>query len=169
MSRKFIAAVLAVSTTIAAVSAVPARAASEEDIARLLAGAATIFIIGKAIQNSRDDDRRDTSTEVIRHNTPDYRPHVSKPYGPGNDKPFPRLVPREGKHRGGAVLPAACVRHIEGGRVGKVVMGRCLERNNIHTKSLPKACHMTVETRRGAARAYALPCLRHRGYTLARY
>ncbi|MEN8750007.1 hypothetical protein [Marivita sp.] len=170
MSRKFIAAVLAVSTTIAAFSAAPARAASEEDIAKLLAGAATIFIIGKAIQNSRDDDdRRDKKKEEVRHFVPDHRAgHVSKPPVYTHQKPIPKVVPRDVTQRHKEVLPANCVRRIEGGRVGRVVMGRCLERNNISTRSMPKACRMTVESRRGEVRAYALPCLRHRGYTLAR-
>jgi len=163
MSRRFIAAVLAASTAIAAFSAAPARAATEEDIARLLAGAATIFIIGKAIQNARDDDDDDDRRKVVtRHDPkPKVYHHQSSP---------PKLVPRGKPHRDrAAALPAGCVRQIEGGRVNRVVMGRCLERNNISVRSLPKACRMNVETRRGTARAYALPCLRHRGYTLARY
>ncbi|MDP4989966.1 MAG: hypothetical protein NWQ37_01980 [Marivita lacus] len=166
MSRTFIAAVLAVSTTIAAFSAMPARAASEEDIAKLLAGAATVFIIGKAIQNSRDRDRPD---KEVRHYTPDDRfGYVTKPV-PTYERPIPKVVPREGRPRQGDVLPADCVRRIEGGRVERVVMSRCLERSNISTRSLPKACRMIVQTRRGEAKAYALPCLRHRGYTLARH
>ncbi len=169
MSRKFIAAVLAISTTMAAVSAAPVHAASEEDIAKLLAGAATIFIIGKAIQNSRDDDRKDKKKDEVRHYVPDHRPHQSKPPAYGYDRPIPKVIPRDVKRHNAAALPAQCVRRIEGGRVSRVVMGRCLERNSISTRSLPKACRMTVETRRGEARAYALPCLRHRGYTLARY
>lgn len=174
MSRTFIAAVLAISTTLAAASAVPARAASEEDIAKLLAGAATIFIIGKAIQSSRDDDRKDKNREdkkreEVRHYVPEHRPHVSKPPVHVHDRPVPKVVPRDVKTRYPDVLPASCVRQIEGGRVNRVVMDRCLERNNVNTRSLPKSCRMTVETRRGEARAYALPCLRHRGYTLTRY
>ena len=163
MSRRFIAAVLAASTAIAAFSAAPARAATEEDFARLLAGAATIFIIGKAIQNARDDDDDDDRRKVVtRHDPkPKVYHHQSSP---------PKLVPRGKPHRDrAAALPAGCVRQIEGGRVNRVIMGRCLERNNISVRSLPKACRMNVETRRGTARAYALPCLRHRGYTLARY
>ncbi|WP_296938317.1 hypothetical protein [uncultured Marivita sp.] len=169
MSRKFIAAVLAVSTTIAAVSAVPARAASEEDIAKILAGAATIFIMGKAIQNSRDDDKKDKKKEV-RHLAPDYRPkHHTNPNTYVHDRPIPKVIPRHDKPRNRDILPRACVRRVEGGHVRRVAMGRCLERNNIETRSLPKACRIKVETRHGVKRAYSLPCLRHRGYTLARY
>lgn len=160
MSRRFIAAVLAVSTAIAAFSAAPARAASEEDIARLLAGAATVFIIGKAIQNARDDDR-DDRRKVVTHHKPkqNYYRH----------EPIPKVIPRDyRRHDRTAALPAQCVRRIDGGRVNRVVLDRCLERNNVSARSLPKACRMTVETRRGTARAHALPCLQNRGYTLAR-
>ncbi|MGJ8603188.1 MAG: hypothetical protein ACSHXH_03605 [Marivita sp.] len=160
MSRRFIAAVLAVSTTIAAFSAAPARAASEDDIARLLAGAATVFIIGKAIQNARDTDRDDRKSVIIQHRP---KPQVY------SHKPIPKVIQRDIRQSGRrGALPASCVRQIEGGHVNRVVIDRCLERNNIHTRSLPKACRMNVETRRGTARAYALPCLRQRGYTLAR-
>lgn len=174
MSRKFIAAVLAVSTAIAGFSAAPARAASEEDIARLLAGAATIFIIGKAIQSSRDNDS-DDKKKVVTHYKPDHGKGPQVQYfdnprydRPNNDRSLPKVVPRDAKQHHRDALPAQCVRRIEGGHVNRVVMGRCLERNDVSLRTLPKACRMKVETRRGTARAYALPCLRHRGYTLAR-
>ena len=164
MSRKFIGFVLAVSTAIAGFSAAPARAASEEDIARLLAGAATVFIIGKAIQSARDkDDDDDDRRKVITRHDP-----TPKIYSYQNH--IPKVVPRGNKHRDrAAVLPARCVQEVRGGRPNRVVMGRCLERNHVNTRALPKACRMNVETRRGTTRAYALPCLRHRGYTLARH
>lgn len=163
MSRKFIGFVLAVSTAIAGFSAAPARAASEEDIARLLAGAATVFIIGKAIQSARDKDDDDDRRKVITRHDP-----TPKIYSHQNH--IPKVVPRGNKHRDrAAVLPARCVQEVRGGRPNRVVMGRCLERNHVNTRALPKACRMNVETRRGTTRAYALPCLRHRGYTLARH
>lgn len=168
MSRKFIAAVLAISTTIAAFSAAPARAASEEDIARLLAGAATVFIIGKAIQNARDDDRDDRKKAITQHR-PRQQYYNQQYYNQKSYKPVPKVVPRNyGRHDRATALPAQCVRRIEGGRVNRVVLDRCLQRNNFSSRSLPNACRMNVETRGGTARAYALPCLRNRGYTLAR-
>lgn len=161
MSRKFIAAVLAVATTIATLSAAPAKAASEEDIARLLAGAATVFIIGKAIQTARDRDRDDNKDAITRHRP---KPQITR------SQSYPKVMPRgqvSGRHK--AALPERCVRQIKGGRVNRVVMGRCLERNNVRLRALPRACGMTVQTRRGRAPAYALPCLRHKGYSLARH
>lgn len=163
MSRKFIAAVLAVSTAIAGFSAAPARAASEDDIAKLLAGAATIFIIGKAIENSRDKDRKDKT-----HKKKTVKKHYTHP-NVIDHRPIPKVVPRH-RHQFDryTALPRKCVRRIEGGHVKRVVMGRCLERNYNSARALPRACRMKVATQRGTRRAYALPCLRHRGYTLAR-
>lgn len=58
MSRRFVAAVLAASLTITALAAQPARAADQDDLARVLLGVAAIAIIGKAIQDNRKDERR---------------------------------------------------------------------------------------------------------------
>ncbi|SHH50542.1 hypothetical protein [Marivita hallyeonensis] len=169
MSRKFIAAVLAVSTTLAAFSAAPARAASEDDIARLLGAAATLFIIGKAIESSRDKDKKKKKAhKEYKAPKATHKPHVQ--YHNQNHKPLPQVVPRDRAYNQNrvAALPARCVRQITGGHVRRVVMDRCLQRHYTSARPLPRACRMNVATQRGERRAYALPCLRHRGYTLAR-
>ena len=170
MSRKFIAAVLAVSTTIAAFTAAPARAGNEEDIARILGAAATIFIIGKAIQNSRDDDRSDDRGDRQKNSYGDSFRHVNKFKDPQNyHKPVPQVIPRHARpYDGKAPLPEQCVRRISGGKPNRVVMENCLERNYRSARELPRACKMVVATNRGKTNAYALPCLKQRGYTLAR-
>jgi hypothetical protein len=158
MSRKFIALVLAISTSIAGFTAAPARAMTEEEVARFLGTAAAVFIIGKAIQQSRDSDRDDKK----------WRPRAE------HHKPVPKVIDRgfrdrdfRDRHRA-AAIPARCVRQINTGNVRRVVLRRCLERNYSSARALPKACRMTVRTNRGKEKAYALPCLRQRGYTLAR-
>lgn len=166
MSRKFIAAVLAVSTTIAAFTAAPARAASDEDIARILGAAATIFIIGKAIEHSRDKDRKDKKQD--RYEETHWKPQPER-HQNGYHQQIPQVVPR-GDHprHDRAALPAQCVRKITGGQVNRVVMERCLERTYRSARELPRSCKMTVATDRGNRAAYALPCLRQKGYTIAR-
>lgn len=165
MSRKFIAAVLAVSTAIATFSAAPARAASEEDIARILGAAATVFIIGKAIEHARDKDRKDRKKDKYVERSHGHKPYVEQKH----HRPLPQVVPRHARpHHGRAALPAKCVRRISGGHVNRVVMERCLDRRYRSAHSLPRSCRMAVETHRGRQTAYALPCLRHRGYTVAR-
>ncbi|MCL3881409.1 hypothetical protein [Marivita sp. GX14005] len=156
MSRKFIAAALIVSTAIAGFSATPAKAASEEDIARILGAAATVFILGKAIQNTRDDrdkDRRKKAKHRYRY----------------EDRALPKVVPRH-RHQNHRIapLPRKCVRRIEGGHVARVAMAGCLKRNYRSARALPRHCRMRVETRRGPKRAYALPCLRQSGYRIER-
>lgn len=172
MSRKFIAAVLAVSTTIAAFTAAPARAASEEDIARILGAAATVFIIGKAIQHSRDKDRDDKKKDRYEDTHWKNQSHGQQQYGyqqHGHQQAIPQVIPRGNPSRHDrAALPAQCVRKISGGHVNRVVMENCLERNYRSARELPRSCKMTVSTDRGKRSAYALPCLRERGYTIAR-
>jgi hypothetical protein len=56
MSRKFIATILAASIAITSFTVAPARAASDDDVAKFLFGIATLAIIGKAISNN-DRDR----------------------------------------------------------------------------------------------------------------
>lgn len=163
MSRKFIAAVLAVSTTLAAFSAAPARAASDQDIAKILGAAATIFIIGKAIENSRDrdSDKKKKSTVVHQYQ----KKPVIHEY-----RTVPKVVPNNVRpyHNQRAAIPQRCVRQITGGNVRRVAMGPCLNRHYSSARPLPRACRMTVATQRGQRAAYALPCLRQRGYTIAR-
>lgn len=166
MSRKFIAAVLAVATSIAAVTAAPARAASEEDIARILGAAATVFIIGKAIEQSRDKDRDDHKKNTyVGSNSQKYKPHVQ----PNRHYTPPKAVPRHARpNRGKAALPAQCVQRVNSGRVNRVVMEHCLDRSFRGARNLPRSCRMTVSTGHGRRTAYALPCLRDHGYSIAR-
>lgn len=173
MSRKFIAAVLAVSTTIAAFTAAPARAGSEEDIARILGAAATIFIIGKAIQSSRkddrSDDRRDRHDDRYKDGYEDTHRHKNQSMHQQHYyEPVPQVIPRHARpYDGKAPLPKQCVRRITGGKPNRVVMENCLERNYRSARELPRACRIVVATKRGNTNAYALPCLKTRGYTLA--
>jgi len=162
MSRKFIAAILAVSTTLAAFSAAPARAASQQDIAKFLGAAATIFFISQAIENSRDRDSYDKKTKKpVVHQQRQFIHEY---------RPIPKVAPRNvrPRHTQRTAIPQRCVRRITGGNVRRVAMGRCLQRHYTSARPLPRACRMTVATQRGERRAYALPCLRNRGYKIAR-
>ncbi|KMK68521.1 hypothetical protein [Puniceibacterium sp. IMCC21224] len=66
MSGKFIATVLATALTITSFTAAPVRAAETRDIAAVLGAAATLFVIGSAIQNARQDDERSKSKVIVR-------------------------------------------------------------------------------------------------------
>lgn len=148
MSRKFIAGLLAVSITIAGFSAAPARAADADDVARFLGAAATLFILGKAIEQSRRDD----APKAYSHQR----------------KPLPRVVPRKHRkaHRA-APLPRRCLRNVTGARTKTVMGARCLQRNYKSARPLPASCRLKVSTARGIRPAYSTRCLRKRGYRVA--
>jgi len=156
MSRKFIAVVLAATLAITTYSAAPARAASEEDIARLLAGAATLFIIGKAIQSSRDNDRK--KVKVHRQSREVYQQPRARHQNQFRD---------QRPHRR-AGLPAACLTRVDTRRGTLRVFGkRCLDRNYQSARPLPQQCLRRFETRHAPRLAYTAGCLRDNGYRLA--
>lgn len=172
MSRKFISTILAATLAVTTFAAQPARAASEEDIARILAGAATIFIIGKAIQSSRDndDDGKKKSKSHKDHSDRDrYKPkkHTSR-----NDDRYHRY----GRHETGrssyghrsTPLPKSCqvTARTRGGH--EALFGaRCLDRSYQSARRLPGECLRNVQSFRGERQAYSGSCLRARGYTTA--
>ncbi|MFQ5623539.1 MAG: hypothetical protein ACE5FS_09095 [Paracoccaceae bacterium] len=71
MFRTLTASVLVAAVALAGVSATPARA--NDDLAKILAGAAAIFIIGKAIESSNDNNRRRKATVSSRAATATHR------------------------------------------------------------------------------------------------
>lgn len=138
MSRKFIASVLAAALTITSISAAPARAASDEDIAKFLFGATALVILGKAL--SDNNDRRDR--DVV---------HTPRP------KPR-KVLPRRCVTRATTAL----------GSNTKVLRAKCLNRHYQHADRLPNACRLPIWTQNGRKKGYLARCLRDRGYTIAR-
>jgi len=143
LHRKFIAVILATAVAITGFSAAPARADSD-DIAKFIAGAAILGIIGAAINDSKEDRR--------------YRPHVTPTPRP---KPLPPRVRRYD-------LPAKCLTSVRTrGRDLRLMGMRCLSRNYKHVRSLPNRCYVEVNNRKNS-RGYHPRCLRRNGYRLVR-
>ena len=142
--RKFIAVILAAAVAITGFSTAPARADSD-DIAKFIAGAAILGIIGAAI-NDRRDDRRE-------------RPHV-------DPKPHPKpLPPRVRRYD----LPAKCLTNIRvRGKDRRLLGMRCLNRNYDFVRKLPNRCYAELENRHKSRRGYRPGCLRKHGYRLVR-
>jgi hypothetical protein len=138
MSRKFIATVLAASIAITSFSFVPARAASDDDVAKFLFGIATLAIIGKAID---DHDRADRRRKHEREVTAYPKPHKRK------------------------VLPRRCLTRAETAVGHKRVMrAKCLNRHFARADRLPQACRLPYWTNKGRKPGYLMRCLRDRGY-----
>lgn len=143
MSRKFIAAILAASMAITSFTAAPARAASDEDIAKFLFGAAALAIIGKAISdNNRNDVNRYRNRELV-------------------------VTPRP---RDRKVLPRRCVKRANTalGNNTRVLGAKCLNRHYKRADRLPISCRLPMWTQNGRKPAYLVRCLRDRGYSIAR-
>jgi hypothetical protein len=151
MSRKFITGVVAISALVATLSASPARANDHDDIAKFLGAAATLFIIGKAIQHETHKDKKPKARHV------ETRPTLVHPNGGRH------VQPRK------PALPSSCLREVRGANTKYVMGGNCLQRNNIAVQSLPRACKIEVQGRQQTRNMYAVRCLRQQGYKMARW
>lgn len=148
MSRKFIAAILSMSLAVTAFSARPASALTDDDAAKLLFGAAALFIVGKAIHDSND------APSAVSHNNNTYQP-------------MPRPLPD--RARNNRVLPAGCLRTFNTYDGPKRMLGkRCLKVHYSQVKRLPKECKTRANTRQyGVVKGYKPRCLRHNGFRLS--
>lgn len=146
MSRKFIATIVAAAITVTGISAAPARAADQDDVAKLLFGAAAIYMISRAV---KDDHSRVSSTSPR-------RPELVRP------RPLPWRAHRFDP------IPAQCLKHHET-RKGTVRMigQRCLQKRYRHVSYLPQKCHFKVRTYNGKRAGYKPGCLRKKGFVLA--
>lgn len=144
--RKFIAFVVCLSLAITGFSAVPARA--DEDVAKVLAGLAALAIIGAAIKDSRDNDRKDYVSRQ-----PNYTPPAYKP------RPVPSRVARYD-------LPAKCQREYRGFGDRKLLSNSCLQKNYRHAARLPQQCRVTFWNGKRNKTAYKSRCLTRQGYRI---
>ena len=162
MRKSILTTVLAATLSLTSLPA-PVQAGDAEDVARILGAAATLFIIGKAIEQSRDhkadkkkaEKKKDRPPQIVRQD------------------PLPRVIGRPGGHDGYrdrprlAPLPQQCLLRVSGADT-KFVMGeRCLSRNYASARPLPQACRTPVQTNRGVRPAYSVRCLRGQGYQVA--
>ncbi|MFP4044799.1 MAG: hypothetical protein ACLFTP_09580 [Rhodosalinus sp.] len=146
MLRQALALVAAAALAAGALAPSPARAASEEDIAKILAGLAALAIVGKALSDRDRDD--------------DDKPPVIAPHRP---KPKDHYRPRHDAK----TVPVRCLRTYETRQgVRRVVMRGCAERTVAEPWKLPRQCLFRVQTRHGPAEVYGGRCLRKSGYRL---
>ena len=173
MSRRFISLILAAALGVTTVAARPAAAAGSEDFARILGTLATIYIIGSAIEDARDDDGRKSYRHVYRDDDRRYRDDDRRyrygRYGRDYDRRF-RDDGRYGRwNRGPAPLPAGCLFRNGGRNRGEAVFGaRCLEHRYDQADRLPQNCRIKVRTDHGKRQVYRAGCLAHYGFVTAR-
>ncbi|GAA0296696.1 hypothetical protein [Rhodovulum strictum] len=136
MPRFFLAPLLAASIALTPVAAAPARAA--DDLAKILLGAAAVYVIVDKLESNRRSANRVETNQAAGW------------YGPrGHDR-----------HR---VIPASCVRSVDTRRGSeRIVTERCLRNEGI--RRLPDRCEISVRGPRGSVDAYRLSCLQNAGY-----
>ncbi|MCC1494204.1 hypothetical protein [Cognatishimia sp. F0-27] len=185
MSRRFITGILTLAATITAFSAAgPARADSADDLRRLLGTAAGIYVTGRILNELANGaggadvlvhderrqgggwGRRDGTRQADRwiENTNRYDQSGNRPRQNGN---------RQARK---APLPAVCMVRVDRQRTTFALPRRCLRRNYVGFNRLPDRCLMRIAPRhnrfgygQGKPRAaYALRCLRQKGYRVAR-
>ncbi len=138
--RKFTTALSALALALAGMTAAAAPARANDDVAKLLFGAATLFIIGKAISDAN-----------AQQNRPPVAQGHGRPYSPGYGQ--------GGQHRPRpAVLPARC--EIRIGRGQSYYGERCLQREGYNGR-LPQQCATQIRTDRGTRIAYEATCLQN--------
>lgn len=175
--KRLTATTLAAALAFGATAATPARAGGE-DVAKVLAGVATLYIISRAL---RDDDRGHAT--VSRHSAPTYGTVVPRTDSRSrtDDHRYGTPAPRRDDHRYGTPvprgnayghprnrqraisLPGHCADsyRVRGG-YADFYGAHCLSRAGIH--SLPAACAVEVGGNRGSRTAYSERCLLNNGY-----
>ncbi len=144
MTKTLTASILALSIALTSVSAAPVQAASNDDLNRLFAGALTLFIIGKAIQNSNKSQRPTVTRRSHRH-------------------------PQQRRRQFGRFLPEQCFFRVRTRRGARGVYSKiCLREFIRHVDRLPRVCRDTIQVRYGRrAEVFDAECLSRRGYRVA--
>ncbi|TNE65787.1 MAG: hypothetical protein EP336_11810 [Rhodobacteraceae bacterium] len=145
---KFTAGLVALSIATAGFAAAPARA-GDNDAALVLGGLATLFALGKALDD-KNKDKVAVSTSRYRDG------HRNEPWQDRN----------RGRDFG---IPNQCVASAgQGAKQRLVAFENCIERDRRAQVHLPRACETRVKTRQGKVDAYDVGCLTNFGYRVER-
>ncbi|MGY9047072.1 hypothetical protein P775_18490 [Puniceibacterium antarcticum] len=176
MSRKFITTLLAAAVALTGLTAAPAWAANNDALLRTLGIGTGLLIVGAAIKNANDHDKRkekDRREERDRndvpfgsagnfghHNQGNGYGHDNRGGGFGHDK-------RGGKFdRYREPLPGRCLIETRDGP--RAFEAHCLSKRYSDSNKLPDFCRSKVRTRQGRVSAYDARCLSNSGFEIAR-
>ncbi len=138
MKKQLLAGLLSVSVALFGVSATPAMADRNDDLAKVILGIAAVAIIGSAIQNNRGG---------------------AQPA----PVPNPHTIPARAR-----VLPSACLQDVRTRDGSTVILGvECLSRSYRYAHLLPESCEVDLRTRRREwVTGFDPRCLRREGFRL---
>lgn len=194
MSRKFITIILSAAIAVTGFTAPPARA-GDDDIAKWIAGAAALAIIGAAINeknNNNNNRSRPRYNNGYGYNgygyNNDYNHNNGHSHGNGHKKGHKKGDDHDeghGQNYGNQghsgnvisprpnplVLPARCrvERNLNGNSIRGFSRG-CLNRSNVNVNALPRDCAVKFRDRKSNRPVviYGGRCLRGYGYRVAR-
>jgi len=158
MFKSIIAGVTAISLTFASTTPLHAQNMNRNDVGKLIVGLAAIAVIGAAIDQNRDSDRRSTQTTPVRDNRQwGDIDRTNRWSNPGRQQQRGRNSRR--------TLPQSCLRTVETRFGSQRLFGkRCLERNYQFESTLPERCAVRLYTANGPRRGFDPFCLREQGY-----
>ena len=126
------------------------RVVQENPAAATLAALAALGIIAALVDDDDDDDDRRRDRDDFRYDEGRERVEVY------------RRAPELGHEPAGRVLPADCVRRLDGGE--RVLAGQCLEQRGYYAAGLPGHCRASVYSGGHYRPIYDMRCLRGSGY-----
>ncbi|TCL00699.1 hypothetical protein BXY66_3346 [Shimia isoporae] len=144
-SKHFIGTILGLAMAVTGISAMPARALSNDDLAKLLFGATALVIIGNAVASDNDRDPGNVTqprSKNVRRNVPPSR----------------------------VFLPRRCSRDftLRNGRIVQAYGEGCLNQARVNKARLPQACRFNGINQHGARiSGYKTGCLQRRGYPVS--
>lgn len=147
MKKFIIASVAAAALTMGGLAPASAQSRSNEaEVAGVLAGAVALYMLGRAMDNRKDEAARAPAPQ---------RPHQSHNH---NQRPQHSARP--------APIPAVCAYEHRGHRaeVARYIPRDCLRSNMRGANALPDRCEVTLRDRRGNGRYYDSTCLSRAGY-----
>ncbi|SFR55302.1 hypothetical protein SAMN04488005_2830 [Yoonia tamlensis] len=139
MFKSVIAGITALSLTFATAMPAQANGFDRDDVGKIIIGIAALAALNAAIENNRRDRQQ---PETPQHPTS------------GNNQQS---------------LPQSCMERIDT-RYGehRMLMRRCLQRNDIRVRDLPNRCEVRLFTDDGPRNGFDPACLRQAGYRIDR-
>jgi hypothetical protein len=162
--RSFIAIILAAALAITGMTTAPARAGND-DVAKWIAGAVALGLIGAAIAEEKKRDRRRDQAVARQHNK-GHAHGKQKQRVHGHIDSTRKHVAKQDRRR---FLPQSCQVRVRGHQGTVSGFGRrCLLNNYAHYNSLPHQCARRAQGNHGRV-IYTGGCLRSHGYRMAAY
>lgn len=151
LSKTATASALALTLALTSVAASPARAGSDREAARVLAGALALFAIGAAIENGRKQSQTATVTTNSRNT---------------HDRGRNDHASNRGHSQRAKTVPAACSYGRNSNQLFRYISKSCLNSNMRGANALPKRCETKLQTRRGTQTFFKSQCLTREGYRI---